>query len=98
MMVTVEPYSRKRTIQQNKAYWKVIIKPIEDATGHPSKVWHEYFKTLFIEPDVVSLGGKILEIRESTTDMTTKKFSEYIENIRKWCGENLNLSLPEIES
>lgn len=98
MMVTIEPYSNKRSVKQNKAYWKVILKPIEDATGLPSKAWHELFKTLFVEPTFYQIKDRKIECRETTTEMTTKEFSEYIEKIRLWCIENLNgLILPEIQ-
>jgi hypothetical protein len=98
MVVTIEPYKRDRTKDQNKAYWKVILAPIEEATGTEAKLWHEFFKTLFVKPEFHTLCGITFAIKETTTKMTTKEFNEYIESIRRWTAEHLNITLPEIDS
>ena len=98
MTVTIAPYNRNRTKDQNSAYWKVILEPIEEATGEEAKLWHEFFKRMFVAAELRTFHGLVLEMRETTTKMTTVEFMSYVESIRRWTAENLNITLPEIDS
>jgi hypothetical protein len=97
--VTIAEYSRKRSVQQNRAYWKVILPPFEAATKYPAVAWHEYFKSQFVEPDLYEINGKLIESYKSTTEMSTVEFMKYVAHIRVWAAENMpDLVIPEIES
>lgn len=97
--VTIGDYSRTRSAEQNRAYWKVILKPFEDTTGLPTAAWHEFFKSQFIEPDLYEINGKIVESRKTTTELTTIEFMDFVAKIRLWAAEQMpDLVIPEIES
>lgn len=93
----VEIRPANRTLRQNAAYWGVWLKTIEDATDVQAKAWHEFFKKEFAPINIYELRGQRIEVPESTTDMSTKEFSEYMEHIAKYAAEKLGIELPEIE-
>lgn len=95
MQVEIKPTTR--SLRQNAAYWGVWLKAIEDATGIQAKAWHEFFKREFIPASVYEVQGKLIEVTETTTDLTTKEFSEYLEHVFRYAAEKLNIDLPEIE-
>lgn len=84
-----------RTLKQNRAYWGVWLKYISEATGQPPAAWHEYFKTLFTEKDSYEIEGEVVEVAQSTTGFSVKRFSEYIENVHAWCAEQ-EIILPPL--
>lgn len=64
LAVTIEPYKRNRTLEQNKRHWALMT---EIATFYPSVnegVWihphalHDAFCAMFLGVDVVELGEK----------------------------------------
>lgn len=102
--VKVSP-RKVRSLQQNSYYWGVVcdmvyeglrdagydeVKTAEDA--------HEIMKLLFLKKDVVSTStGEILAGATSTTELTTLEFAEYIEKVRMWAAEYLNINIPDPE-
>lgn len=86
-MMTIEPVSEKRTIKQNSYYWGVYLPLISDQTGDDIHSLHEHFKNMFLKRDQegTALGEKI-ELYKSTTELTTKEFTEFINQIEKRTG------------
>jgi len=58
---------------------------------------HELMKELFAKAEVYhpETGTIIAVTKKSTRDMSTKEFKLYIDNIRQWSAENLNLDIPD---
>lgn len=86
-----------RSLAQNSAYWGVWLKTIAESTDHSAAVWHEVFKKLFIDAQVEEVNGIVVELRKSTTKLSKKKFSEYVEHVHKYAAEELNIVLPPLE-
>jgi hypothetical protein len=42
----------------------------------------------------VEIGGESVKVRRTTTKMSTKEFSEFMDAIDRYCIERLNLYLP----
>lgn len=95
MQLEIKPSTR--SLRQNAAYWGVWLRAIVDATDIQAKAWHEFFKREFIPMSVYEVGGKLIEVAETTTDLTTKEFSEYLEHVFKYAAEKIGIELPEIE-
>ena len=70
-----------RTHQQNKYYWKCIVKLLCDHTGYHKYEMHEQLKNMFI-PD-------------RSNNLTTKDFTQYCDEIRVWAQQELNVILPQ---
>jgi hypothetical protein len=93
--------STKRTSQQNRYYWGGVIPIIqygmqEVGVKMSHKQVHELLKFKFLIEDVVTEDGEILmQTIGSTTKLNTIKFNEYIDNIRQWAIEYLNIEVPE---
>lgn len=96
MQVTIGPYKRTRSLKQNRAYWGVWLKTISDATGFPPKAWHVYFKRVFIPHEAFEIDGKLIELEETTSNLTVEQFTMYLELIRNYASETLSIQLPEL--
>ena len=96
MCVSVGPVRDIRSIEQNNAYWGVWLDTIEQCSDHPAAVWHELFKKLFIKPELVEIQGHVVEMEKSTTKLTKKEFSEYIDHIHRYAAQVLKIVLPPL--
>lgn len=76
----------KRTLEQNALYRAILGELSKDIGHHPDEL-HTFFKSLFLRNTYVHDGlWEVTEIT-STTKLTTKTFTEYIEKIIQWCAE-----------
>lgn len=82
-----------RTLPQNSLYWGVYIKVLSEHIGmYPDKI-HEELKLMFNPKDSKYVHGA--KVGATTTRMTRKEFTQYLENIRTWAFQELNVDLPE---
>jgi hypothetical protein len=81
----------QRSIEQNKAYWGIIIEILCAHTGYDKEQMHFALKEKFASHLDEKTG---LRIVESTAKMDTKRFSKYYEDIQKWSAEFLHCYLP----
>lgn len=107
--VTVKRARKSRSTQQNRYYWGVviplIIQGINDANGEmifsaasPDDVQqvHSYLKSLFIPArEVADARGEAMQLPPSTKSLTTTEMMEYTEQVRRWAGEFLFITIPE---
>ena len=89
--VTCQKAKSTRTIQQNRYLFGVVYKMIADFTGYDTDDIHEYCKDRF--------GGKKVIVDKpvsiSTTKYTTEEMAEYLDKIKQWSAEFLNLYIPD---
>ena len=83
---------KTRTLPQNKLYWK-ILEIISDHTGETKDYLHGMFGLMFLPKDEYVINGERYLLPVTTTRLSTKEFSEYIEQIRMEVSE-LGLILP----
>ncbi len=85
-----------RTLPMNKLYWGVYIRIIAEELGYlvPEDL-HEELKYIFNPIDSKLLPGD--RIGGSTTKMTRREFSEYMEKIKIWAAAYHNINLPDPE-
>ena len=89
----LRPYKCKRSIQQNKRYWR-MLREIAGVVWLPGKsgelrlfgdkAWHEHFKQTFIGCEELP-SGKLMGI--STTTLSVDEFGEYMTQIEAWCAQ-----------
>lgn len=89
--VRVKKRSQSRSEQQNKYYWGVIVKSIQEETGHTAEEVHEAMKAEFLKKHHDKLPDSV----GTTTELNTIEFEEYLEKIRRWSSVFLNISIPE---
>lgn len=92
--------SRKRSNQQNRYYWGAVLPIIQygmkqvGVTMSIEQV-HDLMKFKHLQTEYVTTDGEIINSIGSTTDLNPIEFSDYIDRIREWALEYLNIDIPE---
>ena len=93
-IVTINRIKSHRTISQNKLY-RLWVKLIADKTGNTEDDLHDYFKDVFLEKQYKVLFNKQVESGGSTTRLTTKEFTTFLDKIYLFASEELKMILPK---
>jgi hypothetical protein len=91
--VTVEPYRKSRSVEQNRLYWK-ILQLAADELGCDAEGIHDVARKKFLPPVFTEIKGEVHEGRPSTTKLNVGEFSDYIERVTAWLQVDLGLVLP----
>ena len=111
MVVRIEPEEKKRTLRQNKYLWGVVYKHLVDNDpGYfvneeterllhgrgiaVTEIVHEFCKVQFLPPVDLGIGGG-MRITKSTAKLNRQEFNDYVENIRRWAAESLQVFIPD---
>jgi hypothetical protein len=70
------------------------MKYLEDEIGEKKEQIHLYFKHKFIKKDDIRVFGEDVPVEVTTTKLTVKEFTGYLENIELFVMENLGYSFP----
>ena len=88
----LEIKSPKRSLEQNRYYWSIlgdIAEQVVPGKAYEPSVWHQYFKQLFLPDQVVEMpDGGIMLTQSSTSKLSLKAFSEYIDRVVQWSSEH----------
>lgn len=110
MVVRIEPEEKKRTLRQNKYLWGVVYKSIVDndpgffcndavdslrktARLSTAEVVHEFCKARFLPS--ADLPGLQITVAPSTAKLPRKEFQDYVEAIRRWAADELQVFVPD---
>lgn len=93
-IVTINRIKSHRTIPQNKLY-RLWLKLIADETGHSEDELHAYFKAIFLEKQYKVVFNEQVEIEASTTRLSTKEFTTFLDKIYLFASETLRMILPK---
>lgn len=110
MVVRIEPEEKKRTLRQNKYLWGVVYKTIVDndpgyfvndavdslrktARLSTAEVVHEFCKARFLPS--ADLPGLQITVAPSTAKLPRKEFQDYVESIRRWAADELQVFIPD---
>lgn len=78
--VKIEEHKASRSTQQNRLYWEWMT-ILGDETGLSKEDMHATFSIRLLGPEVFFVDGKQYVRARSTTSLTTKEFSEYLDQI-----------------
>lgn len=94
-VLTIEKKKDKRSLSANAYYW-VLISILEGETGQDSDSLHDFFKTKFLPKRKVVFRqtGEENEVQGSTAILDSFNFFEYVEKIRAFAIQELNIYLP----
>ena len=90
----------RRSIQQNRYYWGVIIFEIthrfnELGNDFTPDMTHDFLKDKFNFVEVVGVGGEFIgKVGGTTTDLNKDEFGVYLDKIIKWSAEFLEINIP----
>lgn len=99
--VTVKRKRAKRSDNQNRYYWGVVIPIIHNSfrdLGHRlnAEEVHFFLKQKFNYQSLVNVNGELVgEIPKSTADLNKLEFMEYVDKISQWANEILEVIIPE---
>ena len=88
---TVRKASKIRSLPQNNYYWGVVLNYIGNQTGYEPEEVHENMKQEFLRDHEVQ---NFMYHIKSTTELTTEEFEDYLEHIRRWAAQFLELYIP----
>lgn len=91
--VEIMPEKSKRSIDQNRLYW-LWLNCIEVETGQDKDSLHDYFKFRFLGEKTGYALNHIYSRVISTTELDTAQFTVYLEKIRIFVQDELNIYLP----
>jgi hypothetical protein len=97
--LTLEREQATRSREANAYYWGVVVKALAEHTGYTPDETHEVLKTMFLPKDVAIKTGRGEVVAEyviggSTRELTVSEFYDYVERIRQWAFEKLNVDMP----
>lgn len=90
--VDIKKFVKSRSRAQNRTYWS-WLNVLADHTGYDAEELHEVFKMKFLGSKEKIIMGEKVRITNSTTDLTTKEFSDYLGKV-EIVARSLNVSLP----
>jgi hypothetical protein len=88
-VIEIHRAASKRSLNQNRYYWGVIIDLFAQNTGYTKDESHQELATLFLSYE--SHGKKWVR---STTSLDTKEFEDYTEKCRTWMNDMLGIHVP----
>lgn len=97
--IKVERRYKKRSEQQSRYYWGVVIPLIRErlkdlGNEFSSQDTHEALKAKFNTGEIKNESGVQEEFVLSTAKLRTVEFMEYLDKIQRWANEFLGLVIP----
>jgi len=90
IVITVKKWSSQRTLPQNAYLHGVVFKTIADHTGNDLQTVKDTCKSMFAS----SVDEHGFEHRESTSQMSNERMSEFIETICRWAATDWDIYIP----
>jgi ribulose 1,5-bisphosphate synthetase/thiazole synthase len=79
-------------------YFGVVAKMIAEHTGHPAEVIHDYLKRKILGVTVDKWGiEQVRSVFSDSSDMSVEEKSEFIDEVRRWASDFLELYIPDSE-
>lgn len=93
--VEVKKVTSKRSLAQNALYWEWMT-IIGDSTGYRKDEIHDLMRYAHLEPITKEVMGQVITELPSTTKLSTKDFTEYLNLIENWASD-MGIVLPHPE-
>ena len=101
-VITITPNRKTRSNQQNAYLWGIVYPSVlfglQDAGWEiiDEEQVHEYCKQAFAAREVINKDtGEVLSLPSSTARMQTAEFNVYVDKIKAFALEYLNITIPE---
>ncbi len=92
-LVLVKPVRERRSLDQNSLYWFWVTE-FSQRTGYTKNSLHLFLKIKFLGVEPLTVFGHKISIPRSTTKLSTKEFSEYLENVHQYIYESIGEWFP----
>ena len=101
-VITITPNRKTRSNQQNAYLWGIVYPSVlfglQDAGWEiiDEEQLHEYCKQAIAAREVINKDtGEVLSLPSSTARMQTAEFNVYVDKIKAFALEYLNITIPE---
>ena len=103
LAVTVEVKIKKyrRSNEFNNYYWAIVVAMISERLrelGHDvdKDLAHEFLKGRFLYSELTDPStGEVMKIPKKTSELATGEFMEYLEHVKQFAAETLDLYIPD---
>lgn len=100
VQIEFEVRKSKRSNPQNSYMWGVVIPAIQRGLNEYGNEFtkqetHEFLKAKFNYKEVEINDGHYIDVPQSTTKLDTIGFEEYLEKIKQFGSEMLNIYIPD---
>jgi hypothetical protein len=103
LAVTIEVKLKKRfrSDVQNAYYWGVVVAMISQRLrelGHDvdRDLTHEFLKGRFLYTELTDpTSGEVMKIPRKTSELATEEFMEYVEHVKQFAAETLDIYIPD---
>lgn len=89
--LTLRYVKKRRTLDQNALYWQ-WCSLIANEVGDDKESVHAALGRMFLPCRLSRIDKSPVAV--STTTLSTKEMSEYMDKIQAWAGQYLNMTLP----
>ena len=90
--IEIKEYRKNRSTAQNRLYWS-WLRVLSAFTGYGDDELHELFKIRLLGTVEKKIMGDTIKIPRSTTSLTTREFTEYLEKI-ELAAMTMGVSVP----
>lgn len=95
VFVQIEPGKKQRSLKANGYYWGVVLPMIAAEMGEDNLDYvHALMKGECLKT-IKIIKGKAYTAVGSTRKLTTDKFSDYLERVRRFAASELGLNIPD---
>ena len=97
--IEVKKARKYRSVFQNSYYWGVVITLVAGRLkelGHDvdKDLTHEFLKGRFLYTEMTA-GEETMRVPKKTSDLSTTEFEEYVETVKQFAAEVLDLFIPD---
>lgn len=78
--------TEKRSNEQNERLWGYLYPKIGNHLGYTTSEMHKICKGKFLKTEIV-VHDEVIPVVKSTTKLSVKEFTEYMENIERWAAQ-----------
>jgi hypothetical protein len=101
IIITIEKRRKKRSNHQNAYYFGLVIPMMKQGFYNSlgehvgTDEIHTFLKNRFLFKEIVNENNaEIIKMPQSTTELTTIQFEEYLDKIREFSMEFLGINIP----
>jgi len=94
VVITVGEQKKRRSLNLNSYYWAVVVKLLSEETGYDKDEMHEVLKSMFLRTRY-QIKGVWVDSTKSTTKLSHKEMSEFIEEVKRFASTTLGVYIPD---
>lgn len=79
-----------RSIRANSYYWGCVIDILAEEWGYSKEEMHDALGLMFRQT-----RDEFIPTIERTSQMSSRRFWEYIEQVRRWASMDYNINIPD---